>query len=205
MVYNNTDMIAQDCTAIFSTECSGKVAKMMCEVGQVLASQGIIWWVQYGTLLGVIRDGTFLEHDDDQDVGVMVYDYTQYLTPNSPLPNPVAERLHLLEYRIHDWGKISPSTGGTACGAIIDTWPMCINGTDGKMPEDRLYYCDCPEMNYDSKHFVTQTMGASYANLAKIGVGGVWLPVPIESHSLLEGMYGDWTTPGSTRANDGHY
>tara|TARA_B110000305_G_scaffold108588_1_gene122199 strand:+ start:8315 stop:8992 length:678 start_codon:yes stop_codon:yes gene_type:complete len=37
---------------------------------------GLFFWLEFGTLLGVVRDGKLIEHDTDIDVGVMLTDYS---------------------------------------------------------------------------------------------------------------------------------
>ena len=124
------------------TGCVARNALMLCEIGQILARHGVIWWAMYGSLLGVMREKSVLKQlsvagllpDDDHDIGVWLGDYTRYFTPKSPRPNPVVRDLESAGYVLHDWGKISPARGGVAgCASLeVETWPMCYNPLDGK-------------------------------------------------------------------------
>jgi len=207
----------QDCAAVAkATGCAGFIAKMMCEVGNVLATHEVLWWVQYGTLIGALREGDFLRDDDDQDIGIMLESYARYFTPDSPKPNPVEVALSSRGYQIHDWGKISPILAMSGCdAAVVETWPMCFNGTDGRLPSptteaeaslgEQLYYCDCQEMHYDQKHFLTREEDGRYvATLDKVqmGPGGLELPAPMEGEEYLTKVYGNWRVPAETRANE---
>lgn len=47
-------------------------AEALGALSSVLRSMGLIWWISNGTLLGLIREGNFLHHDDDVDVTLEV-------------------------------------------------------------------------------------------------------------------------------------
>lgn len=51
----------------FSKEC-------ILNVTQLLDSSGVKWWIDHGTLLGIIRDGNFIEWDSDIDLGAICQD-----------------------------------------------------------------------------------------------------------------------------------
>ena len=46
------------------------------KVDEVFTELNIQYWLEYGTLLGAIRNNSFLKHDDDIDIGVFLHDYT---------------------------------------------------------------------------------------------------------------------------------
>jgi len=48
---------------------------------QALDEIGLFYWIEFGTLLGIIRDGKLIDHDTDLDFGVLLDDYT----PNSSI------------------------------------------------------------------------------------------------------------------------
>jgi len=41
----------------------------LMDIKEVLDENGIVFWLFYGTLLGAIRDGDFIRHDTDTDLG----------------------------------------------------------------------------------------------------------------------------------------
>jgi len=47
------------------------------QLNKVFEELNISYWLVYGTLLGVYRDGKFIEHDDDIDVGLFLDDYSK--------------------------------------------------------------------------------------------------------------------------------
>lgn len=46
-----------------------------------LAAVGVTAWLTDGTLLGAIREGAFIEHDQDMDVGAMITEFTPAVIP----------------------------------------------------------------------------------------------------------------------------
>jgi len=42
----------------------------LLEISKVLESEGVKWWLTDGTLLGLWREGDFISHDHDTDIGV---------------------------------------------------------------------------------------------------------------------------------------
>jgi len=46
---------------------------------QVLDELGMNWWLEYGTLLGAIRENNFLSHDVDIDIGMMHQEYSNQI------------------------------------------------------------------------------------------------------------------------------
>ena len=47
-------------------------ADALTSIAEVLSSNGVPWWISNGTLLGLIREGNFIAHDNDMDVTVLV-------------------------------------------------------------------------------------------------------------------------------------
>ncbi|MDO4695366.1 LicD family protein [Porphyromonas sp.] len=45
-----------------------------------LKELGLPYWLDYGTLLGVIRDNSYVENDSDLDFGMYLHDYTPQIT-----------------------------------------------------------------------------------------------------------------------------
>jgi phosphorylcholine metabolism protein LicD len=50
---------------------------VMEHLNKVFNELGVKYWLVYGTLLGVYRDGKFIEHDDDIDIGLFLDDYSE--------------------------------------------------------------------------------------------------------------------------------
>jgi len=52
------------------------------EIGQILESCNMRWWLTDGTLLGLYRDGELIEYDEDIDLGCFIEDYKSNLMEN---------------------------------------------------------------------------------------------------------------------------
>ena len=48
----------------------------MLSAVQALDEIGLFYWIEFGTLLGIIRDGKLIDHDTDLDFGVLLEDFT---------------------------------------------------------------------------------------------------------------------------------
>src|SRR5690625_2214750 len=44
--------------------------RVLASVASMLEQSGFMWWVDQGSLLGLVRDGRFLDWDNDIDIGV---------------------------------------------------------------------------------------------------------------------------------------
>lgn len=53
---------------------------VLLSLKEVLESQNIIFWLDFGTLLGAVRNNDFLAHDLDIDLGVAIKDHYRVLT-----------------------------------------------------------------------------------------------------------------------------
>lgn len=49
--------------------------ELLYKIDDALNDAGIFYWLDYGTLLGAIREHDFIKHDEDIDVGVKYEDY----------------------------------------------------------------------------------------------------------------------------------
>lgn len=51
--------------------------EVMYAIDNIFRELNIPYWLEYGTLLGVIRDNDFIKHDIDIDLGLFLKDYSQ--------------------------------------------------------------------------------------------------------------------------------
>ena len=65
--------------SILKIPLNKKICKENLEtIARILNNLGIVFWLSEGTALGARRDGTFIAHDDDVDIGIWVEDYTKF-------------------------------------------------------------------------------------------------------------------------------
>jgi phosphorylcholine metabolism protein LicD len=49
------------------------------QLDKALKEINIFYWLEYGTLLGVVRDNKFIKHDSDIDIGLFLSDYSSLI------------------------------------------------------------------------------------------------------------------------------
>jgi|GEM_PF-982231 len=57
------------------------VVENLLDARSILDSLGISFWLTDGTLLGYFREGDFIEHDRDVDLGLMIESYSEDIVP----------------------------------------------------------------------------------------------------------------------------
>lgn len=153
---------------------------------------GCKWWIDYGTLLGAVRDGDFIKADNDTDIGIVAKDVTEELfakiNENPKLKvDGSGDRDRWFKTVIKlldDEGKqVNINGKGIFCDLYVyypldDFHVMCDS--------DKYYRIENP---YISK-------------LVNVTIHGMRVPAPSKSKEYLEGVYGEgWETPnkGKTR------
>lgn len=54
--------------------CKAHIRRIMADVAEALDGAGIRWWIDYGTLLGWVRNGGLIPWDKDCDLGILADD-----------------------------------------------------------------------------------------------------------------------------------
>ena len=128
-----------------------------------LAEQG--WFLDAGTLLGFIREGEFLEHDEDLDIGFIdkeAFLATKYRMFRSPF-------FELKPGRVEEVYKVRHLNG-----IDLDFFLYKREG-EKLVKESHVYRWVFEEFDYRERQF-----------------GPIKLPVPEEAEKHLEETYGDW-------------
>jgi len=163
-----------------------RVAGVFDELGHPLV-------LAYGSLLGMVREGAFLEHDDDVDLLFGVD------APDREAARPVLEQMKA-ELRVRGFGIWSNPSGlnfhvnDTATGRHLDVFPYLVDG-------------DVATLHMTSMRLETIDVAILEPH-ARREMHGRLLPVPHDPERFLEARYGagwtvedpfhDWTWPLSS-------
>ncbi len=130
--------------------------RLFGEVAEALAALEVPFWLDQGTLLGVIREGKLLESDHDIDLGMWEEDYRQIAPAlEKKLKGPgrwlETYKPHQLSIRVLDGEadiiniafyrrregmavkKIYYPGGGRAAGMLVKTAVFCARAADGSL------------------------------------------------------------------------
>ena len=148
---------------------------------------GLPYWLDYGTLLGVIRDNSYVENDMDLDFGMYLHDYTPRITE-------VLEKYGFKwEFdRLVDGGKTGRETVYTYKGVHTDIFFYDVRG--GQMstlvafPEEGMDYDMMIEKYggmrvYRTTHPYMKTKPYRYKDLC--------VHIPEDEHTYLVSCYGE--------------
>lgn len=143
---------------------------------EALAGAGIVHWLTYGALLGLVREGGLLDHDNDIDLAI------------AGRPDPAAVRAALgaagfLERGIN-------LIGGTVGNHKFQRGPVAFDlfyvDRDGELYRDR-----CPM----DRHSVCSGTHPAMA-LTPLDCGGFSVPAPADREAYLAHLYGPgWRIP----------
>ena len=167
--------------------------EVLAEVVRILKKYDVPGFAASGTLLGFVRDGGFIPHDDDLDIGV--------------LPNSKWTPARLLRHLLEEEKGFSFMFAFSFRGALtefkveykkvpIDFYFYHLDGDD--------YYCTCyyyfPNVKYPdaTANSVRRIHEHKVDSLGSINVFGIEVPVPKEPEKTLESLYGkSWRIPNA--------
>lgn len=138
-------------------------------------------WADYGTLLGCVRDGKRIKHDDDMDWSIL-----------AEHKSSLDELLHSMSEKGYD---VTGAWSGTGNQIFISkTNRLHLDIFIWFKEDDMLYrkkYVDGTDDN-KGKDFPVEWLG----ELTKARMNGRMINIPKESEKLLSYRYGDsWVTP----------
>lgn len=146
-------------------------------------------FVAAGSLLGFVRDGGFMPHDDDIDVGVLPGEWS----PVRLLRMLVEEEGFKFEFAFK-FRERTVEFKVSWDGVPIDVFCYERNDDD--------FYCTCfyyfPEIHYPSENAnsVWRIHEYNIQTIKKIHVMDMDVPVPSDPERVMEKLYGDdWRTP----------
>jgi LicD family len=163
--------------------CTEHLLELIVFVHRLLAERGILHWLDFGTLLGAVRDGALIPWDHDADFGILTRDAEAVLTLRDEIERP-GHRLFLGD------------------PAVIRVHYSEVNrlGLDLTLWHERrglLVSAESPLDLWPGMHDRTSFPAAFLERLTEVQLEGRRFPAPSPADRLLaEYRYGpDWRTP----------
>lgn len=162
--------------------------QLMAAVQQLLDREGIEVFADFGTLLGIVREGGLLAHDLDIDMGVIISDDLDMLRVRSAM-----ERFGFRVWREYYRGDDVVEVSFRLFGVKLDINYYRVDEVSAKT---WLFYRD-PEKEYGPRERDIVEMSYSpIRGLTKVDVRGASIRIPVDSEMLLTEKYGpNWRRP----------
>jgi hypothetical protein len=170
----------------------------LVEVKDVLNKWGIKWCLSHGTMLGIYRDGNFIEWDDDIDIAIITQDI-----------KADKEKMHNVRLELRDKGYFVPDEGDPdkpvdpqsnmpyydTCflrdGEKIECWWFELKMAGNSSEPEWWYIYDEPRCGHTLKHKTKY-----YDELKDFEWKGQTFKIPNHIEEYLVMMYDEnWHTP----------
>lgn len=150
--------------------------KVFKKVINILNTNEIEYFVNYGTLLGLIREGRLLESDDDIDILVHEKDYNKAYSLINKEYTLMRTDPDFCQGYIHQ-GQVELYKYTVENGKVIDKWTKKHNDLSGIQPVNYVY-------PIQSKY---------------IEILGIQVSLPNEPEKILENVYENWKVPTGSK------
>ena len=151
--------------------CTDHLLELIDHVHAVLDRHGIRHWVDFGTLLGAVRDETLVPWDDGADLGILAADAPSVVALREELEAPG----HVL--------FAHPGTVGIHYSAVNHT---ALDLTVWHERDGLLHSTESPHHMWPGMHDRTSFPVELVETLGEVTLNGRRLPAPSEPHRLLE-------------------
>lgn len=162
--------------------------QLIVAVQELLASEGVTAFADFGTLLGLVREGGLLPHDLDIDMGVVVDDSLDVARIRTAM-----ERFGFKVWREYYIDGSVVESSFRLLGVKLD---ISFYRNEGDTSHVWLFYRD-PEKEYGPRErdIVKMTYSA-IDGYSSVDVHGTSIVIPANPERLLEEKYGPhWRTP----------
>lgn len=162
--------------------------QLIVAVQHILDREGIEVFADFGTLLGIVREGKLLDHDLDIDLGVVVVDGLDKLRIRSAL-----ERFGFRVWREYYRGDDVVEVSFRLFGVKLDINYYRVDDASAKT---WLFYRD-PEKEYaPHERDIVEMNYTPIRGFTKVNVQGATIRIPADSELLLAEKYGPrWRRP----------
>lgn len=162
--------------------------QLIAAVQQLLDREGIEVFADFGTLLGIVREGGLLAHDLDIDLGVIVKDDLDMLRVRTAL-----ERFGFKVWREYSIDDQVVEGSFRLFGVKLD---INYYRVDGQTARTWLFYRD-PDKEYGPRERdIVEMRYSPLRGFTTVEVHGAHIRIPVDAESLLAEKYGpSWRTP----------
>ncbi|BDX07781.1 LicD family protein [Planctobacterium marinum] len=172
--------------------------QVLCWLCQMFNDVEVQYFLDAGTLLGIVRDGALIPWDDDLDIGIPLRELDRVY---SLLENHLCELEQCtgIAWRVdqvlseHQFGvikpgdvrslKLSPKLGGQECELAFPMVDLFVKYPNGNTAD---YALASRGISMPIEHFQTTDL---------IQFSGIAMKTPANPELYLERYYGDWKTP----------
>lgn len=144
-----------------------------------LSEINLFYWFEFGTLLGVVRDGKLIEHDTDIDIGVFLDDYS--IEIERTLIKHGFRKIHRFEI---DGGKYGLEESYELNGVSFDIFYF-TKSNDGM-------FCHLFPFDENKNHIVRELF-TSASTFKTVEWQGFRINIHEDSDQRLRDTYGDYT------------
>lgn len=158
---------------------------------QGLKSEGLVVFADFGTLLGLVREGALLNHDTDIDIGLYLKSESELALLESYMSGLGFRKIYAYYYE----GRCVQHS--YAMGLVkID---FCFyRSNDSDQMHCYLFYRTKERQYAENEMSVVRKTCAMVKEVEPRQFGGWQVVVPVESNKLLEDKYGEnWDIPDS--------
>ncbi|MEK4711624.1 LicD family protein [Sporosarcina sp. FSL K6-5500] len=161
--------------------------KSLLRVTKVFSGNNIKYFADFGTLLGIVREGDLISWDDDIDLSILMNDYDEVVSlfRNNIKDFEIDKDIECKVHVTHDKIRKEPINIGIS---------FATNGNK----VIRKFQINIGVVTIKDE-FAVQSMNCSpkyhFEQQQKIDFWGEKISVPFEYESYLEFTYGDWKTP----------
>lgn len=165
---------------------------------KVMSDNGIVYYCEAGTLLGIVRDNGFIKHDDDIDVAIM---------PETQDARFVLDALLRAGFQVvHGFRYADRTTEFTVrdrSGVTIDVF-FHRYASECHDYVHQIFMRWYPDRTYPSvmANIALQFKFVAPKGVKRVVVHGVQTNIPINAEEVLDSEYGPWRKPDPNFKSD---
>lgn len=157
----------------------------------LLSSHGVQYYCDAGTLLGFVRDGCFMPHDDDMDIAILERSITAPRLLKLFLDNGYGY-VHCFDYN----GRILMFTVADPTGITLDVFFQTLHsGSSTVLDAWGLYWFSDRKYPSEKANTVISYPYLKPTGLKVINIFGVQTVIPENVREVLTSEFGPWEKP----------